>query len=181
MNYENTHLINHYLFSKKYTNKINDNYEFKHYNLKNNETLTKWANNDIRENVNSIKNLELINENIIIINHENNVKNNIDNTNNTDDTYDTDNTDNTDNINNTDNIDNTNDTYNTDNTDDTDNTNNTNNIDNNIKNNKKNIIKANMKYFNNLHINKWKYHKSKEMVNSIYKIEFEIKEYKHTV
>lgn len=168
MNYENTHLINSNTFSKKYTNKINDdNYEYKYHNLKNNKLLSKWANNNIKENVNSIKNLDLTNVNMVFLNH-NNDTNDVNNTN------DINNTNDTNNLDVMDNTDNTNDTDDTDDIDDVDDVDDT-------KNNKTNIIKANMEYFNNLHINRWKYNKYKETVNSICKIKFKIKEDNNTI
>ena len=80
MNYENTHLINSNSFSKKYTSKITENYEGKYCNLTNNITLSKWANNNTKENVNSIENLDLTNINVINIKHNNDLKKNDDDT-----------------------------------------------------------------------------------------------------
>jgi hypothetical protein len=128
MNYENTYLINRNSSTIKYTNKINNNYEC--YNFKKNLSFEKWINENENDNNNDnlIKNLEPNDMNIIYINCNNNT--------------DTDNEDN-----NKDDKDNNKDDNNDDNKDD--------NKDDSEE--KKNIIKVNVKFLNNLRINKWMY------------------------
>ena len=153
MYYENTHLSNRNSSTIKYTNKINND---ECYNFKKNLSFEKWINNDVNENVNYIKNVEPTNINIIHVKCNNNTYTNI----NTNDNTNADTNANIDtNINN-------------DINNDADN-----NMDNNmgdnmvndmdddaddeIKNEKK-IIKANMKFLNNLRINRWTYYDYKE-------------------